>query len=155
PPDILLTTPESLALMLTHEGASDLFGGLRQVVVDEVHALAPGKRGADLSLSLERLEALAGGLQRLGLSATATPLSEAARYLVGEGRSCVIAQAPDQAALELTVRPLTAGVTFLSRLLDVVGPEVESHQSTLIFTNARALAERLSWALRRRYPAWD
>src|SRR5262249_58934216 len=61
PPEVLLTTPETLALLLTHEGAGDLFGGLRWVVVDEVHALAGGKRGADLALSLERLAHLVHG----------------------------------------------------------------------------------------------
>jgi ATP-dependent Lhr-like helicase len=152
PPDILLTTPESLALLLTHEGAEELFGGLRQIVVDEVHALAPGKRGADLSVSLERL---GSGVQRIGLSATATPLEEVARYLVGEGRACVLASAQDAAPLELTLRPLPAGVTFLSRLLDLALPELEANRSTLIFTNTRALAERLTWALRRRLPQWD
>src|SRR5262249_33773626 len=67
PPDILLTTPESLAVLLTQPSAADLFGALRWVVVDEVHALAPNKRGADLSLSLERLESLIPDtLQRIG-----------------------------------------------------------------------------------------
>jgi ATP-dependent Lhr-like helicase len=92
PPEILLTTPESLALLLSHEAAGDLFGGLRWVIVDEVHALAAGKRGADLALSLERLAHLVEGderhstgccLQRIGLSATSTPLDEAARFLAG------------------------------------------------------------------------
>ncbi len=157
PPDILLTTPETLALLLTHDAAADLFGGLRAVVVDEVHALAAGKRGADLSLSLERLERLTGigPLQRIGLSATATPLDEAAQYLTGQGRSCVIARVADTALLELTLRPLPSGTTFLARLLDVVGPQLGANRSTLLFANTRALAERLAWGLRRRHPEWD
>src|SRR5262245_60684250 len=92
PPEVLVTTPESLAVLLSRPEAGDLFGGLRWVVVDEVHALAGNKRGADLSLSLERLAALAGeDLRRVGLSATCTPLEEAARFLVGAGRPCSVA----------------------------------------------------------------
>jgi ATP-dependent Lhr-like helicase len=157
PPDILLTTPETLALLLTHDHSADLFGNLRHVIVDEVHALSAGKRGADLSLSLERLERVScvGPLQRIGLSATATPLEEAAQFLTGPGRSCVIAQMADSAPLELTLRPLPPGVTFLARLLDVVGPQLAANRSTLLFTNTRALAERLAWGLRRRHPHWD
>jgi len=84
PPEILLTTPESVAVLLSQPMSRQLFAGLRWVVVDEVHALAACKRGADFALSLERLTQLAEGrLQRIGLSATATPLSEAARWLVG------------------------------------------------------------------------
>src|SRR5262249_12330601 len=71
PPDVLITTPESLAVLLSHPFAAGLFAGLRFVVLDELHALAPNKRGADLALSLERLAALSGEpLQRIGLSAT-------------------------------------------------------------------------------------
>ncbi len=154
PPEVLLTTPESLAVLLTHAAAADLFGGLRHVVVDEVHALAAGKRGADLSLSLERLEHLAGPLQRVGLSATATPLEESARYLAGS-QPCAIAHVADTAALELTIRPLPPGVTFLSRLLEVLDVELAANRTTIVFTGTRSLAERLAWALRRRNPAWD
>lgn len=157
PPEILLTTPESLALLLTHDTARDLFRELRSVVLDEVHALAPGKRGADLSLSLERLEELTedGPLQRIGLSATAAPLHEVARYLVGTDRPCLLAHARDAAPLELVVQPLSPGPSFLAELLDLLGPLLEENASTLLFANTRALAERIGWALRRRYPWWD
>jgi Lhr-like helicase len=163
PPEILLTTPESLALLLSHGGAADLFGGLLWVIVDEVHALAAGKRGADLSLSLERLTHLVEGeedssadrLQRIGLSATATPLDEAARFLTGVGRPCVIARADEPSPLELTLRPLAGEGRIVTRLVAEALPELESSRSTLIFTNTRALAERLAWALRRCRPEWD
>jgi ATP-dependent Lhr-like helicase len=156
PPDILLTTPESLALLLTEPTAGDLFGGLRWVVVDEVHALAPNKRGADLALSLERLAALAGTeLQRIGLSATCTPLAEAARFLVGMDRPCTIAHVPETSPAELTVEPLPETGRFMTHLLDRLAPELTANRSTLIFANTRNLAERLSWALRRRFPEWD
>lgn len=156
PPDILLTTPESLAVLLTHDMAAELFMGLRWLVIDEVHAFAGSKRGADLSLSGERLELLAAGsVQRIGLSATSTPLQEAARFLVGTDRPCSIACIEDPTPLELVVQPLPGGPGFLRHVIDRISPELEQPGSTLIFTNTRALAERLSWALRHRFPQWN
>src|SRR5262249_57263857 len=93
PPDVLLTTPESLAVLLSHGWSSQLFANLAWVVVDEVHALAGNKRGADLSLSLERLSQLSSGVVgRVGLSATAAAPPGAARLLAGSGRGCVPAR---------------------------------------------------------------
>jgi ATP-dependent Lhr-like helicase len=151
PPDILLTTPESVAVLLSQSMAQQLFAGLRWVIVDEVHALAACKRGADLALSLERLTRLAKGhLQRIGLSATATPLTEAARWLAG-GR-CAIARAGDESPLQLTLVPLEENGHFLAALVDQLMPEVRDNRATLVFTNTRRLAEQLSWALRRNLP---
>jgi ATP-dependent Lhr-like helicase len=156
PPDVLFTTPESLAVLLSGPRANRLFSGLRHVVVDEVHALAPTKRGADLALSLERLEMLAGTpLQRIGLSATATPLEVAARFLVGTGRACAVGSAGESVPLELTYRPLEGGGRFLSQLVMTLGPQLRANRATLLFTNARGLAERLAWALRHAMPDWD
>jgi ATP-dependent Lhr-like helicase len=156
PPDVLLTTPESLAVLLSGARANRLFSGLRCVVVDEVHALAPTKRGADLSLSLERLEMLAGTpLQRIGLSATAAPLEVAARFLVGAGRPCAVGSACESVPLELTYRPVEGGGRFLSQLVMTVAPQLRRNRATLLFTNARGLAERLAWALRHAMPDWD
>lgn len=160
PPDVLLTTPESLALLLTQTWAADLFAGLRHVVVDEVHALAVCKRGADLALSLERLAELCGeSFVRVGLSATCEPVSEAARYLVGVGRPCAVAVAADNAPLDLTVEPIgpfrSPHAGFVAALVERIVPEIEAHRSTLIFTNTRGLAERLAWAVRHRRPEWD
>jgi ATP-dependent Lhr-like helicase len=155
PPDILLTTPESLAVMLSQAELLPLFADLRWVVVDEVHALAAGKRGADLALSLERLVQQCGeGLQRIGLSATATPLDQAAHFLAG-GRACTIAAAPTSAQMDLVILPLEPGAAFLGQVLDRLEQELEQQRSTLIFTNTRSLAERLSWGLRRRRPDWS
>jgi ATP-dependent Lhr-like helicase len=156
PPDFLLTTPESLAVFLTQPFAVDLFGALRWVVVDEVHALAGNKRGADLSLSLERLDALAGTrIQRVGLSATCAPLATVARFLVGEGRACTIAQVQESTPLHLVVEPLEEGTPgFMGRLVARLEPELAGNATTLIFTNVRSLAERLVWALRRHFPEW-
>jgi ATP-dependent Lhr-like helicase len=156
PPDILFTTPESLALLLSLPEASRLFGRLRWAVVDEVHALAATKRGADLALSLERLSDLsADTLQRIGLSATATPLAEAARYLVGVGRPCAIAATDEAAPLRLTYAPLHNSGHFLAELVGRLEPELRANRSTLIFTNTRSLTERLAWALQRLMPDWD
>jgi ATP-dependent Lhr-like helicase len=156
PPDILLTTPESLAVLLSRPQASRLFCGLRQVVVDEVHALAPTKRGTDLALSLERLELLAGrSFQRIGLSATAAPLEVAARFLVGEGRSCAIGSAMSAEAIELTYKPLEGGARFLGQLVETLEPSLRANRATLLFTNARGLAERLAWSLRHAMPDWN
>jgi ATP-dependent Lhr-like helicase len=157
PPQVLLTTPESLAVLLTQPAAAEVFRTLHWVVVDELHALAVSKRGADLALSLERLERLtgaAGGLQRIGLSATCTPLTTAAQFLVGVGRPCHIARVEEPSDLDLCVEPLPyeAGPGFLNRLLHRLEAELAANRTTLIFTNTRSLAERVTWALRRRYP---
>lgn len=151
PPGLLLTTPESLAVLLSQSKARQLFAELRWVVVDEVHALAASKRGADLALSLERLTALAQGrLQRIGLSATATPLTEAARWLAGD--HCAIARAAETTPLQLTIVPLQENGHFLANLVDRLLPEVRANRSTLVFTNSRRFAEQLNWALRRNLP---
>jgi ATP-dependent Lhr-like helicase len=152
PPDILLTTPESLAVLLSQPIAQQLFARLRRVVVDEVHALAASKRGADLALSLERLAALGTGhLQRIGLSATATPLTEAARWLAG-GDACDIVSASAGPPLQLSLVHLDSSGHFLATLVDQISPEVRSNRATLVFTNTRRLAEQLAWALRRNLP---
>ncbi len=158
PPPILLTTPESLALMLSHTSAEEVFRDLRWLIVDEVHALAGSKRGADLALSLERVETLTQvptGLQRIGLSATCAPLETAATFLAGVGRRCAVAQASDGGAMELNVEPLPPGTPaegFMTRLVERLEAELGINRTTIIFTNTRSLAERLTWALRRRYP---
>src|SRR5438874_5518382 len=87
PPHILVTTPESLYLLLTSESGRKMLATVRTVILDEIHAVVGNKRGAHLALSLERLEALAGSYQRIGLSATQKPLSAVGDFLVGVGRS--------------------------------------------------------------------
>jgi len=108
PPDVLITTPESLYLMLTSR-AREMLGAVEWVIVDEVHAVAQTKRGAHLALTLERLEALAGAetpgsLQRIGLSATQRPLEEVGRYLVGPSRGCTIVDTGLRKPLDLEIR---------------------------------------------------
>ncbi len=139
PPEVLLTTPESLAVLLSQPALHSVFAGLRWVVVDEVHALAPTKRGADLALSLERLSVLASApLQRIGLSATAAPLSEAAHFLAGADRPCAVAEVREESLLDLRVVPLADGPAFLADLVRRLVPEVRACRATLIFTNTRA-----------------
>jgi ATP-dependent helicase Lhr and Lhr-like helicase len=157
PPNILVTTPESLTQMLAHRPSLDLLRTAKCVVVDEIHAMVTSKRGADLALSLERLERLVGRpLQRIGLSATCTPLSAVAAFLVGSNRPCTIAHAPDATVKHFVVEPLFENLEYsagwLNVLLDRLEGELIANRATMIFTNTRNLAERLTWALRRRYP---
>lgn len=164
-PHILLTTPETLAVLLSQPRWCDAFRGIRWVIVDEVHALAGNKRGADLALGLERVQALveknSGRIQRIGLSATCEPLGDVARSLSGADRPCTIAHLPDRAHLEIIVEPLPMErqgfrnrLGFMARLVDRLLPELSRNRTTLIFANVRSLAERLTWCLRRRMPAW-
>ena len=172
PPDILVTTPESLYLLLTSRGREAL-RGVEHVIVDEVHAVAGTKRGAHLALSLERLERLtARPPQRIGLSATQQPLETVARFLggVGPGREVAIVDAGGRKRLDLSV---VVPVEDLSRLGESVpldeqtgeaaGPEarvsiwpaihprilelIRAHRSTIVFCNSRRLAERLAQRL--------
>jgi ATP-dependent Lhr-like helicase len=173
PPDLLITTPESLYLMLTSQ-ARETLRNVDAVIIDEIHALAATKRGAHLALTLERLEAICDrSPQRIGLSATQRPLEEIARYLGGRDehgpRKVTIVDAGTRKPLDVEVivpvddmgalgeiieepmsGPAAAGPMRRSiwpamhpRLLELV----ESHRSTLIFVNARRLAERLATRL--------
>ena len=159
--DILITTPESLFLLLT-SAAREALAGVETVIVDEVHAVAATKRGAHLAVSLERLDALLEHpAQRIGLSATVRPIEEVATYLAG-GRPVSIVQPPTIKRLDLSV---VVPVEDLSQLGDEqldpggsperrssIWPHVEervldlidSHRSTIVFANSRRLAERLT-----------
>jgi ATP-dependent Lhr-like helicase len=171
PPDILITTPESLYLMLTGR-AQELFAPTRWCIVDEVHAVAATKRGAHLALTLERLAGAADGeVQRIGLSATQNPLEEVGRFLVGPSRSCRIVDTGTRKPLDLKIHvPVesmvapddTPGAASLDPLLGgseptrnsiwpAMYPEllklVREHRSTIIFVNNRRGAERLALRL--------
>src|SRR4051812_48140200 len=168
PPDILITTPESLYLMLTSQ-AQRIFDGAEQVIVDEIHAVAQTKRGAHLALTLERLADAAGSdLQRVGLSATQNPLEEVGRFLVGPQRTCTIIDTGTRKPLDLKIHvPVESMVEPEQRDLDLdpfagqeatrksIWPamypellkEVREHRSTIIFVNNRRAAERLALRL--------
>jgi ATP-dependent Lhr-like helicase len=156
PPDVLVTTPESLYVLLTSAGGRGILRGVETVIVDEIHALAPDKRGAHLALTLERLDHWLGRCgrgpaQRIGLSATQRPLSRIAEFLVGDldTRPCAIVDAGGHRreldlALEIPDSPLEtvcADETWQEayrRLVELI----EAHRTTLVFTNTRKLAER-------------
>ena len=145
PPHILLTTPESLALLLSYEDAPRMFAGLRRVVVDEIHALAESKRGDQLMLGLARLQAMVPGLRRVGLSATVEDPGGIARYLARHPDPCAILQAdpgpePDIRMLETEDRPPWSGGGG-KYAIPAVLEQVKRHKTTLIFHNTRAQAE--------------
>ena len=153
PPDILITTPESLFLMLTSR-AHETLRGVRVVIVDEVHAVAGSKRGAHLALSLERLERLAGDpVQRVGLSATQRPLEEIGRFVSG-GRPIQLVDAGTRKELDLRVvvpledmREPGEGNSIWPSIYPALLELVQEHRSTIVFVNNRRLAERLALRL--------
>ncbi|MEV6606014.1 ATP-dependent helicase [Kutzneria sp. NPDC051319] len=164
PPDILVTTPESLFLILTSQARESL-RGVETVIVDEVHAVAGGKRGAHLALSLERLDALLPKpAQRIGLSATVRPVEEVGAFLAG-GRPVRVVQPPASKTIEVTVEVPVEDMATLGEPTGEVsgsaaGPEqrtsiwpsveqrvlelVREHRSTIVFANSRRLAERMT-----------
>ena len=153
PPDILITTPESLFLMLTSR-ARETLRGVRTVIVDEVHAVAGSKRGAHLALSLERLERLVGEpVPRIGLSATQRPLQEIGRFVAG-GRPIELVDAGTRKELDLRVvvpledmREPGEGNSIWPSIYPALLELVQEHRSTIVFVNNRRLAERLALRL--------
>ena len=145
PPHILLTTPESLALLLSYEDAPRMFAGLQRVVVDEIHALAESKRGDQLMLGLARLQTLCPELRRVGLSATVENPRAMANYLAKHPDPCEIINAdpgpdPDIAMLETEDYPPWSG-GGARYAIPAVLEEIRKHSTTLIFHNTRAQAE--------------
>jgi ATP-dependent Lhr-like helicase len=145
PPHILLTTPESLALLISYDDAPRMFAGLQRVIVDEIHALAESKRGDQLMLALSRLQTLAPGLRRVGLSATVEDPPAIARMLARHPDPCPIlladpGPAPDIAMLRTDAPPPWAGggATYA---IPAVLEAIKQHKTTLIFHNTRAQAE--------------
>jgi ATP-dependent helicase Lhr and Lhr-like helicase len=157
PPHILVTTPESLFILLTAEKSRRLLQTVRTVIVDEIHALAPNKRGAHLALSLERLEALTlTKPQRIGLSATQRPIDLVARFLTGDRPRPTVIDVGHKRQLDVAVEvpkdELSAVVSnaIWSDIYDRVATLVREHRSTLVFVNTRRLAERVAHHLEER-----
>ena len=166
PPDILITTPESLYLLLT-SAARELLRGVETLILDEVHAVAGTKRGSHLALSVERLARLVEGsgvpgagtgrrFQRIGLSATQRPLEEIGRFVAGTGREITLVDAGTRKELDLQVVVPVDDMTqpqegSFGSLWPSIYPEllklVEAHRSTIVFVNNRRLAERLALRL--------
>jgi len=159
PPHVFLTTPESLAIILCQSAYREALRFCETVIVDELHALTENKRGAHLSISLERLEELTPhSLCRVGLSATVAPLDLVAEFLVGEERNCeIVAPGWERESLADVLTPLRktayppAGYTG-SRVVQDVARIVESNRTTIIFTNTRSSTENVSMRLRRALP---
>jgi ATP-dependent Lhr-like helicase len=156
PPQILVTTPESLYLLLTSASGRSMLSTVREVIVDEIHAVAASKRGSHLALSLARLDAvLAQPARRIGLSATQKPISEIAHFLTG-GKDCVIVdtghQRPRDLGLELPPSPLSAVLAneVWEEIYNRLQQLVEEHRTTLVFVNTRRLAERVARHLAER-----
>jgi ATP-dependent Lhr-like helicase len=177
PPHIVVTTPESLYLLLSSESGRKMLRTTRTVIVDEIHAVAANKRGTHLAVSLERLAALCGrDLQRIGLSATQKPVETVARFLVGTGehRTAAVpaacgrdARGPDlvdctivdtghrrarDLALEIPDSPLEAVMSMdvWGQVYDRLAGLIEAHRTTLVFVNTRRLAERATRQLSER-----
>jgi ATP-dependent Lhr-like helicase len=160
PPHILVTTPESLYLLLTSSRSRDMLRTARTVILDEIHAVIGTRRGAHLALSLERLQQIAERpLLRLGLSATQKPIEDVARFLVGADASrgqCVCVDEGHRRTIDLAIEvpgsPLGAVMAhevweeYYERLVSLI----ESHQTTLIFVNTRRMAERVARSLSER-----
>ena len=170
PPHILVTTPESLYILVTSASGRKMLSTTRAVIVDEIHALAPNKRGAHLTLTLERLEALTGRrLTRIGLSATQKPIELVAKFLVGDAvrpgndlfdqandNACTIVDAGHardrDLAIELPQSPLSAVMSndIWQEVYGRLSELILLHKTTLIFVNTRRMAERVARFLSER-----
>jgi len=175
PPHILVTTPESLYILLTARKSREHLRHVKTVIVDEIHAIADDKRGAHLALSLERLEALVCGdnklsptsylpgmvspPQRIGLSATQNPIALVAKYLTGESslrceaRTIQVGQRRElDLAIEVPSDELTSVTTsaMWEEIFDKLAAHAQNHRSTLVFVNTRRLVERISFAVAER-----
>ncbi|MDQ2183597.1 DEAD/DEAH box helicase [Alcaligenaceae bacterium A4P071] len=151
PPHILVTTPESLYVLLGSDSGRAMLAHVRTVIVDEIHAVAASKRGSHLALSLARLDALCHRAPtRVGLSATQKPLDAVARFLVGTGRDCAIVDVGHvrdrDLAIELPPVPLEAVMPneVWERVYDRMAELTVMHRTTLVFVNTRRMAERLA-----------
>ena len=166
PPDILITTPESLYLLVTAERSRAMLRSTRTVIVDEIHAVAGNKRGSHLAITLERLAHVAEEpVQRVGLSATQRPIETIARLLIGSGPDrdnpdgtprCAIVDSGHRRQLDLVLEmpddELGAVPTTgqMDQILDLIAGHVDSHRTTLVFVNTRSMAERVAHQLGER-----
>ncbi|HEY4961141.1 MAG TPA: DEAD/DEAH box helicase [Terriglobales bacterium] len=157
PPHILVTTPESLYILLTADKSRAILRDVRTVIVDEIHAVADDKRGAHLALSLERLDLLAGEPTRIGLSATQKPIELVAHFLTGAGRPApAVVNIGHRRKLDLAVEvpaselgPVASNEMW-GEIYDRIAELVQQHRSTLVFVNTRRLAERVALHLSER-----
>jgi len=158
PPHIIVTTPESLYILLTSEGGRRMLQTARTVIIDEIHAMVGDKRGSHLAISLERLQALTGNeLVRIGLSATQKPIEEVARFLVGTPNideagtpKCTVIDSGHKRVIDLAIEvpssPLQAVMSgeVFDEVYDRLAQLITTHRTTLIFVNTRRMAERVA-----------
>ena len=157
-PHILLTTPESLSILLASKKFSEYLKSVEWCIIDELHALADNKRGVHLSLSLEQLQRLSPGMCRIGLSATICPLDKIAQFLVGSERDCKIIDV--QFIKQMNLQVLSPVEDFVNASYEKIEKEtyilidklIQEHKTTLIFTNTRAATERVVHHLKDRFP---
>ncbi|MFO1078331.1 MAG: DEAD/DEAH box helicase [Planctomycetota bacterium] len=152
PPHILVTTPESLYILLTTQRGRAMLGTAKTLIVDEIHAIAASKRGSHLALTLERLDRLVaqrgGRLQRIGLSATQRPIAGTAGLLAGAGRACAIVDIGHRRELDLAVEVPGAPLDVIcsgelwNEAFARMAALIDEHKTTLVFTNTRKMAER-------------
>ncbi|ADB58703.1 DEAD/DEAH box helicase [Archaeoglobus profundus] len=163
PPHILITTPETLAIVLSTPKFSQYLKGVRYLIVDEIHALAENKRGTHLTLSIERLEELQEGrMVRIGLSATIHPLDEVARFLVGyengRERDCIVADVTFEKKMDIKViSPIedffaTSAEEISEKLYKTIAEMIKKCRTALIFTNTRSATERVVYHLKKLLP---
>jgi ATP-dependent Lhr-like helicase len=158
-PHILITTPESLAILLTAPKFREHLKDVEWVVADEVHALAENKRGVHLSLTLERLQRLASHTCRVGLSATIAPIEEVAKFLVGNERPCKIVDVQFLKNMDMQVispvrNLIDVDYEYLhNRTYELLDKLIQEHKTTLIFTNTRSATERVVHHLKEKFPA--
>ncbi|MFH1401206.1 MAG: DEAD/DEAH box helicase [Nanoarchaeota archaeon] len=163
PPHILITTPESLAILLTTSKFVDYLKGVEWCIVDEIHAMASSKRGTHLALSLERLQSLSE-FTRIGLSATVSPLEDVAKFLVGMQdehsqtfRPCSIVDIQDVKKLDLKVISPVPNLIDTDyrqvndKLYELLDDMIQSHRTTLVFTNTRSATERIVHHLKTKF----
>jgi ATP-dependent Lhr-like helicase len=164
PPHILITTPESIAIILTTKKFKEKLKDVKWVIIDELHELADSKRGVHLSLSLERLENFVGKrIQRIALGATLEPLEEAAKFLVGvengKPRECYIIDARFVKPIDIRVLIPAKDLVYSSaeeinkNLYELLDDLISKHRTTLIFTNTRSGAERVHFHLKQMFPS--
>jgi len=162
PPHILITTPESLAIMLTSIKFRDLLKNVEWFIADEIHALAENKRGVHLSLSVERLNRIAPYMARIGLSATIAPLEEIAKFLVGyengKSRNCKIVDVQFIKNMDLKVLSPVPDLVDMEHAMmhnsmySLIDDLIQSHRTTLVFTNTRSATERVVHHLKEKFP---
>jgi ATP-dependent helicase Lhr and Lhr-like helicase len=158
PPHILITTPESFAIVLTTPKFREYMRDVKYCIIDEIHALADSKRGVHLNLSIERLKDLTKKeFCRIGLSATVSPLEEIARYLVGKGK-CKIVDVQFIKRMDLKVLSPVKDMINTSykeqseKMYSLMDKLIQDHKTTLIFTNTRAATERIVDYMKENYP---